>query len=184
MGYFFMTKYTTNFKIDAVQRYFNENISLKMLAAELQLPDASMLEKWVNTAQKQGIGALKVKHHQNHYSLDFKLKVVEYYQTHDMGINKVGAVFNISASQVYIWAKAFKQGGLAALIPRQKGRPRLMKKKSTTSTQQETLPLSEKQAYEEEILRLKAQLFQTEMERDILKKLPPRSNPSQTEPKP
>lgn len=178
-----MTKYTTNFKIDAVQRYFNENISLRALAVELQLPNISMLEKWVNTAQKQGIGALKVKHHQNHYHLDFKLKVVEYYQTHDVGINKVAAVFNISASQVYIWDKAFKQGGLAALIPRPKGRPRLMKKKPATLTHQAALSLNEKQAYEEEILRLKAQLFRTEMERDILKKLPPRSNLSQTKPK-
>ena len=40
-----------------------------------------------------------------------------------------------------------------------------------------------KQAYEEEILRLKEQLFRTEMERDILKKLPPRSDLSQTKPK-
>lgn len=78
-----MTKYTTIFKIDAVQRYFNENISLKALAIELHLPDTSMLGKWINTAQKQGISASEVKHHQNHYVLDFKLKVVEYYQTHD-----------------------------------------------------------------------------------------------------
>lgn len=102
---------------------------------------------------------------------------------HDMGINKVAAVFNIPASQVYSWDKAFKQGGLAVLIPRKKGRSRLMKKKSATLTHQAALPLSEKQAYEEEILRLKAQLFQTEMERDILKKLPPRSDLSQTKPK-
>lgn len=51
-----------------------------------------------------------------------------------------------------------------------------MKKEPATLTHQAAPPLSEKQSYEEEILRLKAQLFQTEMERDILKKLPPRSN--------
>ena len=163
--------------------YFNENISLKALAIELHLLDTSMLGKWVNTAQKQGISALEVKHHQNHYVLDFKLKVVEDYQTHDMGINKVATVFNIPASQVYSWDKDFKQGGLAALIPRKKGRPRLMKKKSATLTHQAALSLSEKQAYEEEILWLKAQLSQTEMERDILKKLPPRLDLSQTKPK-
>lgn len=109
--------------------------------------------------------------------------MVEYYQTHAVGVSKVAAVFNISASQVYGWSRAFKQGGLAALIPRQKGRPRLMKKKSVTSMHQTTLPLSERQAYEEEILRLKSQLFQTELERDILKKLPPRSDLFQTKPK-
>lgn len=52
MGYFSMTKYTTDFKIDAVQRYFTDNVSLNTLAAELQL-SSSMLKSWVNTAQQQ-----------------------------------------------------------------------------------------------------------------------------------
>lgn len=178
-----MTKYSTDFKINAVQRYFKENISLNALAAELKLSDEASLKGWVNLAKKQGLEALAVKHYRSSYNLEFKLKVVEYYQTHTVGVSKVATVFNISASQVYSWDRAFKLGELAALIPRQKGRPRLMKKKTVKSTHQSALPLSEKQAYEEEILRLKAQLFRTEMERDILKKLPPRSDLSQTKPK-
>lgn len=178
-----MTKYSTDFKINAVQRYCKGNISLNALAAELKLSDENLLRGWVNLAKEQGLESLAVKHHRRRYDLDFKLKVVEYYQTHAVGVSKVAAIFNISASQVYSWDRAFKLGGLAALIPRQKGRPSLMKKKPVKSTHQSALSLSEKQAYEEEILRLKEQLFRTEMERDILKKLPPRSDLSQTKPK-
>lgn len=136
------------------------------------MSDEASLKGWVNFAKEQGLEALAVKHHRRRYNLDFKLKVVEYYQTHAVGVSKVAAIFNIPASQVYSWDRAFKLGELSALIPRQKGRPRLMKKKPVKSTHQSALSLSEKHSYEEEILRLKEQLFRTEMERDILKKLP------------
>lgn len=116
----FMTKYSTDFKIMAVQKYFVEDISLKSLAGELKLPSSSVLKRWINTARQQGLEALAVKRHKSEYSLAFKAKVVEYYQTHDLGINKVAAVFNISASQVYSWDRAFKNGGLAALLPVEK----------------------------------------------------------------
>lgn len=176
-----MTKYSTDFKIRAVQRYFVETISIKSLASELKLSDSSVLRSWINTAKQQGLEALAVKRHKSDYSLDFKAKVVEYYQTHDLGVNKVAAVFNISASQVYSWERAFKNGGLAALAPGRKGRPSSMKKQKPI--QHPTLPLSEKQAYEEKIMQLKAQLYRTERERDLLKKLPSRSKNFRTKKK-
>ncbi|KAA8456451.1 helix-turn-helix domain-containing protein [Weissella paramesenteroides] len=107
-----------------------------MLAVELKLSDEASLKGWVNLTKKQGLEALAFKHHKSCYNLEFKLKVVEYYQTHVVGVSKVTAVFNISASQVYSWARAFKLGGLATLISRQKGRPSLMKKKPVKSTHQ------------------------------------------------
>lgn len=170
---FFMTKYSTDFKIMAVQRYFDEDISIKSLAKDLKLPTFSLLKNWINTASQQGVEALVVKRSRSEYKLDFKANVVEYYQTHDLGVSKVAAMFNISSSQVYTWNRSFENGGLAALVPRQKGRPSTMKKKKTVQPQK--LSLSEKQAYEEKIMQLKAQLYQAEMERDLLKKLPPRS---------
>lgn len=56
--------------------------------------------------------------------------MVEYYQTHDVGINKVAAIFNIPVSLIWL-GKVFKHGGLATLIPRQKGRSRLFNEKGT-----------------------------------------------------
>jgi len=37
MGAFFMTKYSTDFKIMAAQRYFNETISREAIAKELYM---------------------------------------------------------------------------------------------------------------------------------------------------
>ncbi|MCP0887644.1 transposase [Ligilactobacillus sp. WILCCON 0076] len=96
-----MTKHSTDFKIKSVQKYFEGNISISSLSKELKLPNSTILRGWIYTACQQGLEALRVKRHTNKYSLDFKAKVVEYYQTHNLGVVKVAAVFNISASQVY-----------------------------------------------------------------------------------
>ena len=176
-----MTKYSTDFKIKSVQKYFDGNISIGSLAKELKLPNTTILKRWIDTARQQGLEALAIKRYKSEYSLDFKTKVVEYYQTHNLGVGKVADVFNISASQVYNWDRAFKNGGLAALAPGKKGRPSSMKKQKPI--QHPVLPLSEKQAYEEKIMQLKARLYQVEMERDLLKKLPPRSKEFQTKKK-
>ncbi|WEV56798.1 hypothetical protein [Ligilactobacillus acidipiscis] len=61
----------------------------------------------------------------------------------------------------------FENDGFAALIPRQKGKTEHNEKEK--SIQPQALPLSEKQAYEEEIMQLKAQLHQAEIEYDLLK---------------
>ena len=78
-----MTKYTTDFKISAMQRYFKGNISLNELVTELKLSGEVSLKGWVNLAKEQGLEELAVKHHKR------QLKVVEYYQTHAVGVSKV-----------------------------------------------------------------------------------------------
>lgn len=166
-----MTKFSTEFKINAVQRYQNEHIGYVPLAKELGVEPTSV-QRWVYTANKQGLMALKVHHRKKKYSLDFKLQVVNYYQTHDLGISKVAAQFGINSSQVYSWTSLFSEGGVAALVPKQKGRPTTVKK---SKVKRPKITLSEKQEYEEKLMRLEAKLHEVEMERDILKKLPPRS---------
>lgn len=53
-----MTKYTTDFKINAVQRYFKGNISLNELATELKLSDEASLKGCINLAKEQGLEAI------------------------------------------------------------------------------------------------------------------------------
>lgn len=60
--------------------------------------------------------------------------MVRYYLTHSIGVSKVAAKFNISDSQVYNWAKKFNEEGYAGLLPKQKGRPRKVPKKSKKTT--------------------------------------------------
>lgn len=172
-----MTKYSSAFKIQACQRYFNEPISKKELAKELNI-GLSILIKWIDLAEVQGLSALSVKKDHRSYSLEFKLGVVRYYKTHEMGMTKVAAKFNINASQVYSWNKAFNEMGSAGLVSRDKGRPPM--KNKTKKKLKKSISADERQNYKDRIIQLEAQLHQAELERDILKNLPPRSKMFQT----
>lgn len=176
-----MTKYSTDFKLQVVTRYLTDTLGLYHLSKEFGV-EQSIIRRWIHTAKEQGLMALKVNHTRKNYTLDFKSQVVNYYQTHDLGTVKVAAKFNINASQVYSWNKAFIEDGIAALIPKQQGRPTTVKKKP--SIKKKHISLSEKQEYEEKLMRLEAKLHEVEMERDILKKLPPRSKNLRIEKKP
>lgn len=143
-----MTKYSTELKIKIVSKYLNHEDSIK------------------------GLAALSVKHTKTTYSSDFKLNVVRYYLTHSIGVSKVAAKFNISDSQVYNWAKKFNEEGYAGLLPKQKGRPRKVPKKSKKSKKTtKKLELSEKQKYEEKILKQEAELERLRVENLVLKKV-------------
>lgn len=152
MRYFFMTKYSTELKIEIVSKYLNNEDSIKGLAKQYNI-HWTLIRRWIDKAKCQGLAALSVKHTKTTYSSDFRLNVVRYYLTHSIGVSKVAAKFNISDSQVYNWAKKFNEEGYAGLLSKQKGRPRKVPKKSKKTTKK--LELSEKQKYEEKFLSRK-----------------------------
>ncbi|MCK8607407.1 transposase, partial [Apilactobacillus ozensis] len=39
---------------------------------------------------------LKIQHVKRNYSIEFKLNVIKYYLTHNLGINSVAAKFNLN----------------------------------------------------------------------------------------
>ncbi|MFT8425232.1 MAG: hypothetical protein ABF682_11985 [Liquorilactobacillus sp.] len=70
--------------------------------------------------------------------------------------------FDITFSWVNSWVNTFPKMGTAGLRKRPRGMLKLKNKKLKPSAEEK---------YKEEILKLKAQLHETEMERDILKAL-------------
>ncbi len=162
-----MTKYSTELKIEIVSKYLNHEDSIKGLAKQYNI-HWTLIRRWIDKAKCQGLAALSVKHTKTTYSSDFRLNVVRYYLTHSIGVSKVAAKFNISDSQVYNWAKKFNEEGYAGLLPKQKGRPRKVPKKSKKTTKK--LELSEKQKYEEKILKQEAELERLRVENLVLKK--------------
>lgn len=68
--------------------------------------------------------------------------------------------------------------GSAGLVSRDKGR--LPMKNKTKKKLKKSISVDERQNYKDRIIQLEAQLHQAELERDVLKNLPPRSKMSQT----
>lgn len=129
-----------------------------------------MIQKWVSLSEVQGLEALQIKHRHQEHSLDDKLAVVDYYQTHDMGMTKVAAKFDLNPSQVLVWTRIFNEQGAVGLRPKRKGRPSAMQKKSKHKDSNKLTP-TEKEALIQENMQLRAELHQAQMERDFLKKL-------------
>ena len=140
-----MTKYSGEFKVNVVNEYRLGYASYKTLAKKYHV-GKSMIHAWVNLAESQGLEKLQVKKRHKVYSLEEKLAVVDYYQTHDEGVDKVGSKFNLNPTQVTSWTKAFIEHGAAELRPKRKGRSSTMPKKNVKKSV-ERLDLTEKDCY-------------------------------------
>lgn len=164
-----MTKYSSEFNVKVVQEYLSGRVSYNSLCTKYSIPSTKPVREWVKQAQVHGLESLQRKHTKTFYSLEQKLAVVDYYQTSGEGVASVAAHFGINASQVTVWAKIFRTEGVAGLRPKPRGRRSTVKHKKPKQVKK--LELSEKEAYQQEILKLRGELYHTRMERDFLKKL-------------
>ena len=164
-----MTKYSSEFKVKVVQEYLSGRVSYNSLCTKYSIPSTKPVREWVKQAQVHGLESLQRKHTKTFYSLEQKLAVVDYYQTSGAGVVSAAAHFGINASQVAVWTKIFKTEGVAGLRPKPRGRRSTVRHKKPKQVKK--LELSEKEAYQQEILKLRGELYHTRMERDFLKKL-------------
>ena len=158
-----MTKYTQKFKLDIIQEYLDTGCSQRWLENKYSLPKDT-LEKWWTVYNLKGPEGLKLRHFKRKFTVDFKLRVINYYLNNDVSMSKVAASHNLLCSQISIWLKLFMEGGSEALKPKKKGRPSKMSK----MTKKNARKILKKES--DEIAALKSELRQVKMERDILKK--------------
>ena len=163
-----MSKYSTQFKLQVVQEYQRGDISQRKLCKKYGISSCAIVKGWIDLVNQHGLKSLKVKNKKSVYSTEFKLHVVNYYRTHELGSSKVAAYFDLNKSQVYSWYRRYQKEGIVGLRPRPKGRPRKIMNKR--KKKQSLTPTKEEQ-YQQEIADLKAKLAYAKMENDILKKL-------------
>ena len=161
--FFRMTKYTQKFKLDLIQEYLDTGCSQRCLENKYSLPKDT-LKKWWTVYNLKGPEGLKLRHFKRKFTVDFKLRVINYYLNNDVSMSKVAASHNLLCSQISIWLKLFMEGGSEALKPKKKGRPSKMSK----MTKKNARKILKKES--DEIAALKSELRQVKMERDILKK--------------
>lgn len=167
-----MTKYSTMVKVQAVQEYLELMIGSHEICRRYNISNPCILYKWVHQVQANGYESLKVSHHKHIYSIDFKLKVINYYRTHELGLRKVAIKFGINDSQVFSWYRRYQKEGIVGLRPTHHGRPskNVMSKPKNHQRKQSLSPTKEEQ-YKQKIADLEAKLDYQQMELDILKKL-------------
>jgi transposase len=137
-----MTKNTDEFKYQVVQEYLDGAMGYVALGKKYNLDD-EMIRRWVGLYRAHGTEGLKKKF--THYSAEFKLSVLTHIWDNALSYSQAAAHFNIRNPGILThWVRLYREGGLDALQPRRKGRPRSMSNPiAKPSEDQEQTPLSQ-----------------------------------------
>lgn len=162
-----MVKYKPELKAQIVNEYLSTSQSTNTLSKKYQIGKRQIAE-WIQRYRLNGIDGLKRRRQKRTFTTDFKLNVIDYYQTHEDSMAEVAARFDILAAQVSAWRTQFKRDGITALKPHPKGRP--SKVKHTKKQVRKLAKQSEVERLKEELAKKNQELYDTRLERDLLKK--------------
>ncbi|MQB94014.1 hypothetical protein DN432_09580, partial [Lactobacillus reuteri] len=104
-----MTKYKSELKAQIVHEYLSTSQSTNDLSKKYQI-NGRRIAEWVQGYQLRGINALEKRRHKRIFTADFKLNVIDYYQTHEDSTAEVAARFNILTAQVSRWRLTCEAG--------------------------------------------------------------------------
>lgn len=157
-----MSKYSEEFKLSIVQQYLTGVDGFKAIAHQHGFCP-SMVFRWVGLYRAHGAEGLRKKC--SHYSMEFKLAVLQCIWNDELSYLQAAIKFNIrNPSILSVWERNYRDGGIDALRPRPKGRPRNM---TAPTTKPEPKRDDENRSRDE----LLAELNQLRMENAYLKKL-------------
>lgn len=119
-----MTRHSENFKLAVVQQYATGRGGYKAVARAHGL-DHATVRRWVALHREHGLAGLQKKF--SHYSAEFKLSVLKYMWADELSFQGAAAAFNIrNAGCIRDWERCYHSGGVDALLPRIRGRPKKM----------------------------------------------------------
>ena len=119
-----MTKYDEQFRQQIVDEYLAGGIGYRALGARYGV-DWAMVRRWVASYRAHGMAGLRKKH--SHYDAQFKLSVLQRMWQDELSYGQVTALFDIRNTRgVATWERLYYEGGIDALAPRPRGRPRKM----------------------------------------------------------
>lgn len=119
-----MAKYDERFKLRAVKKYLKGNAGTKAVADELGI-GRTVLRRWVASYKHHGQEGLIAR--RKPYGARAKLAVLKHMWSKELSYQAVTAVFDIrDATAVARWERLYHEGGIEALEPRPRGRPKKM----------------------------------------------------------
>lgn len=119
-----MTKYDERLKLAVVQRYLTGKYSLNEVGRQFELSE-SMVRDWVAIYRHQGSKGLIKKF--THYTAKFKHMVLNTMELENLSQRDAAGKFNIRHPGILAeWKRRYDLGGIDALAPRKRGRPKTM----------------------------------------------------------
>lgn len=116
--------YSQSLKLTVVQAYLNKEGSLEELALKFGLRSKSQLRGWILkynqgellNSSRGGSTRAMVKSRKTSY--EERLEIARYCEAHDNNYQETAELYDVSYSQVYLWARKYAQGGETALLDR------------------------------------------------------------------
>lgn len=127
-----MSKYNINLKLKIVKEYLKGNCSYATLGKKYNIPDYSVIIKWVKRYSVHGEKGLS-KNFKASYDGNFKLNVIEFMQENHLSASETGAKFNIGHDVVLKWERIYYEEGILGLNKKRRGRPNKSENMTTKS---------------------------------------------------
>ncbi len=119
-----MSKHNEQFKLKVVQEYLSSVAGFRSLAQRHGVGETTV-RQWVAIYRQHGASGIERKY--AHYDALFKLSVLQHMWDKGLSQLEVAAIFNIrNASSIGVWERQYYAGGIDALTPRRRGRPKKM----------------------------------------------------------
>lgn len=113
--------------MEVIRAYLNNEGGYPYLAKKFNIPAKKSVEDWVNNYKEFGENGLLRKRQNAKYTLDFKIKVVEYYLTTEISYKDLALKLGINnPALITSWVSNFRKEGVEGLS-KSKGRPPKMK---------------------------------------------------------
>lgn len=121
IGVFFMARYDEAFKLRVVEQYLSGGIGFRRLSQEHGL-DRGTMRRWIAHFQQHGLAGLSAK--RSHYSVQFKMTVLNRMWREALSYRQAAALFDLRCGNVVgLWERQYHAGGTDALAPKPRGRP-------------------------------------------------------------
>ncbi|WP_413481741.1 IS3 family transposase [Mammaliicoccus vitulinus] len=155
--------YSSSFKLQIVNEYFNEDLSLTQLAIKYNISSHTTIRNWIKRytmgkenktySPKPEVYTMKARK----TSLEERIKIVKDYIENNSDYKTIAEKYSVTYGQVYNWVKKYKAHGNAGLEDgRGKGKPQSI--------------MTEEEIKDAEIKALKERNKYLEMENEVLKK--------------
>ena len=158
-GVFFISKYSSDFKLDVVKYCIENHVGFQSTADHFNISNHSLVQRWVRKYQEHGSQGL-LRNYQK-YDGNFKQNIVEYMHKNHLSLFETCIKFNLGNPDIVgKWERIYYEEGPKALYLERRGRSKKMNSK----------PRKKKLSKETE-KDLIAEIQQLRMENAYLKKL-------------
>ena len=138
-----MSKYSKEFKLKIVLDYIEKHISPEQQEKAYGV-SSSQIRQWIAQYKLNG----KFTKPTRHFSGEFKLKVLNYQQEHNLSNSQVALLFGITnKGTISAWRKKYITGGTKALFQKQGRRSKMPKKSLIPNKPREEWTKDEELAY-------------------------------------